>query len=130
MKNFDYYGQLVLIIAGSILAIDCKGFGILFSGLAMFVLGVWQVLSSVANLATHGCIYKPFFRTNLVVALVYTVMALLLSYTRQGFSVTIKDVTWFVMMAIPPVLIIRYWIAIGKMYGVGFFKAKTIDGKQ
>lgn len=129
MKSFDFYGQTALIILGLLMALDYKGMGILFAGLAMLVLGVWQLLSSIANLANAGEMNKSFFRKNLFIASLFIVVAIFIfAGLNKSFSNSVNEIIKFIMFGISPILILRYWIGISKIYNVGFFKKKTTDG--
>jgi hypothetical protein len=129
MKSFDYYGQMVLIIAGLLLAIDYNSMGILFAGLAMLAVGVWQLLSTIFNLLNESTVDKTFFRNNLFIAIGYILVAVILWWVFNNSGMyKLEEKLWFVMMGIPPLLIFRYWIGISKIYNVGFFKKKTTHG--
>lgn len=131
MKSFDYYGQMVLIISGLLMAIDYEGMGILFAGLTMLILGVWQLFSTIANLASTDEINKSFFRMNLFIASLYTVIAIVVFIGfNKSFSDSVIRIIMFIMLGIPPLLIFRYWIGISKIYNVGFFKKKTTHGQS
>lgn len=124
MKQFDFYGQMILIILGLLLAIDYKGWGLPFAGLVMFVLGVWQLISTLVNLFAKDQSHLSFFRINLLIAVGYTVGAVILILVTDEFHGKIGDRLFIAMMAIPPFLIFRYWIGISKIYNVGFFKKR------
>jgi len=130
MKNFDYYGQMALIISGMLMAIDYKGMGILFAGLVMLILGVWQFISTIANFLGKDRSHEPFFRINFYIAIVYFTLAIILYPLSNGIRTRIHDIVWFIMLGIPPILIFRYWIGISKIYGIGFFKQKNNNGQS
>ncbi|MES2775188.1 MAG: hypothetical protein V4722_13455 [Bacteroidota bacterium] len=126
MKKFDFYGQMVLIIIGLLLAIPFDDMSIAFAGLVMFATGVWQLISTIVNLANEGGTHKTFFRNNLFIAIGYIIVAIILWELFKGsMARNIEDAAWYIMMGIPPLLISRYWIGISKIYDVGFFKKKT-----
>ncbi len=131
MKSFDYYGQMVLIIAGLLLAIDYNSMGILFAGLAMLAVGVWQLLSTIFNLLNESTDDKTFFRNNLFIAIGYILVAIILWWVFNNSGMyKLEEKLLFIMMGIPPLLIFRYWIGISKIYNVGFFKKETTHGQS
>ncbi|MEO7312645.1 MAG: hypothetical protein ABIX01_19825 [Chitinophagaceae bacterium] len=123
MKKFDFYGQMVLIIFGLLLAIPLDEMSFLFAGLLMFVAGVWQLLSTIINLLNKDTEKIKFFQTNLFIAIGYIIAAIVL-WEVVKTSRDLEKMVWITMMALPPLLIFRYWICISRIYGVGFFKKK------
>jgi len=124
MKKFDFYGQFAFAMPGCLLAIDYNGFGIAYAGLFMFGLGVWQLLSTIINMASANNPHFAFFRNNFIIATVYIIVAAALMMADRHISAKTTDAIFVIMLAIPPFLIVRYWLGIGKIYDLWFLKKK------
>jgi|GEM_PF-2590196 len=124
MKKFDFYGQFVFAIPGCLLAIDYNGFGIAYAGLFMFGLGIWQLVSTIINMASANNPHFAFFRNNFIIAIVYIIVATALIMSERHMSPKTEDAIFVLMLAIPPFLIVRYWLGIGKIYDLWFLKRK------
>jgi len=122
MKKFDFYGQFVLAIPALLLALDYNGLGIAFAGLFMLALGVWQLISTLVHMFSKDDTHFNFFRNNFIIAVVYILLVFILSSLHMHYRT--ENTVIIIMLAIPPFLIVRYWLGIGKIYELWFLKKK------
>jgi hypothetical protein len=104
MKYIDFIGQALLLIGTLILAAIFAGTGIL---IGQFVLGIWQMTSSVISVLSNA----PFRRKKILHLLSSTVYLIILGiiYSNRIFASTPMAV---VLMMVPAWLLALYYFSI------------------
>ncbi len=89
--------------------------GILFVGLAMQILGTWQLLSTIANLAGADEMKKSVYRIHLIIASLFTIeiIVVFVGYNKSC-SANVIETIMFIMFGISPIPITSYWIGSAK----------------